>query len=247
MRLLLTNDDGWNAEGIQVLARRLSREHDVWILAPDRNRSAVSHCITMNEPMSIQKHGECVFSCSGVPVDCVVTALRSRLLPFTPDAVISGINNGANIGTDILYSGTASAARQAVLYGVPGIALSIEEAEKINYEPLACFAAKNLEKLIKLARVKRPFAFVNVNAPALDSYKGAQVTGELSYRDYGDSVTLLEAPDGQKCSFFCGGCSKSEGSAASDYALCRKEYVSIARVYAEPQAVQVMDDTSFSL
>src|SRR5574344_374949 len=147
MKLLLTNDDGYDADGIQTLAACLSRDNDVYVIAPDRNRSAVSNGITwMKEPLKFVRHSENVYSCSGLPADCVIAGLSGELLPFMPDAVISGINKGANIGTDIIYSGTAAAARQAVLYGIPGIALSIESSDDVwKYRALARFAADNLE------------------------------------------------------------------------------------------------------
>lgn len=104
MNLLLTNDDGYSAKGLNVLLDYLSKKHNVFVVAPEGNRSAVSHCITMHKNLVVKQYDKNVWSCSGSPVDCVVTALKSSLLPTKIDAVISGINAGANIGTDILYS-----------------------------------------------------------------------------------------------------------------------------------------------
>src|SRR5574344_2495885 len=168
MKILLTNDDGIEAEGIAVLAKRLARENEVWVVAPHRDRSGVSHCITMDKPLLIEKRetvngvpcGEQWYSLEGFPADCVITALRGSFLPGLPDMVISGINSDANLGTDVIYSGTCAAARQASLYGVPGIALSLchksdhGEGEKGKYHALADFAAANLKMLAGLCSEK---------------------------------------------------------------------------------------------
>ena len=160
MRILLTNDDGIDCEGLQCLARKLSK-HDLWIVAPDRNRSAVSHCITMTTPLKIEKREDKVFTCSGVPVDCVINGVNG-ILTEKPDIILSGINRGANIGTDVLYSGTCAAARQAALFGIPGIAVSLTADNEIwDYECLASFISKNIDKLASLCSQD---VFINVNA-----------------------------------------------------------------------------------
>jgi 5'-nucleotidase len=256
MKLLLTNDDGYNAEGINILAQHLLHDNDVCVFAPDRNRSAVSHCITMNEPLKIIQRSERVYSCSGVPVDCVVAGIRGNFLPFMPDAVISGINRGANVGTDIVYSGTAAAARQAVLYGVPGIALSVESQNDIwKYDAMADFAAKNIHQLVSLSCVAgnsieksiKQCIFVNVNALSDDSYKGVCFADELSFREYRDTVKMINAPDGCNYSFFCGGSIISHGGIGCDFAACSKGYIVVSRIYAEPQSAGVVDGITFSL
>ena len=255
MKLLLTNDDGVEAEGIHVLADVLSAGNEVWIIAPDRNRSAVSHGITMNIPLQIKKVAARTYSSSGVPVDCVLTALRSGILGGKPDAVISGINRGANIGTDILYSGTAAAARQAVLNGIPGIALSIESYDNVwRYGTMARFALKNLETLIRLTRTTKEgglsdgvSAFVNVNADSLEQYKGVEYADEISFREYHDTVNLIDGPDGDTYSLFSGGKIVSYGGIKSDYGICKKGYVSVSRIYAEPRPCNDVDGITFSL
>ena len=114
MKLLLTNDDGIDGEGLQILAQTLKKEHDVWIIAPDSNRSAVSNGITISRSLNIKQVDEKTFTSSGLPADCVLTGIYSNLIPSNVDMVLSGINRGFNLGTDIVYSGTAAAARQAV-------------------------------------------------------------------------------------------------------------------------------------
>jgi 5'-nucleotidase len=232
MKILVTNDDGLLAEGIQVLASVLRTRHDVWVVAPASNRSGVSHGITMNDPLRIRKEGERDFSCSGLPADCTLTGVNG-VMPEKPDVVISGINRGANIGTDILFSGTAAAARQAAIAGYPGIAVSlVSEDESFLWEPLARFVLDNLDDLMSLCEHD---VFVNINAPSLPSYRGARLTG-ISRRTYQDQFVFRDAPDGCRWSFFEGGEILTDGDGSSDWATVEEGFVSVSRVYAQPVA-----------
>jgi 5'-nucleotidase len=240
MKILVTNDDGLPSDGIQVLSRVLRTRHDVWMVAPAANRSGVSHGITMNDPLRIRVEGERDFSCSGLPVDCFLTGSHG-LMPSFPDVVISGINRGANLGTDIVYSGTAAAARQASIAGLPGIAVSlVSDSENYLWEPLARFVLENLDTLMALCRKD---VFVNVNAPSLPSYKGARLTG-ISRRDYHDTVSMHDAPDGCKYSFFRGGNITTEGDGSTDWDAVEAGFVSVSRVYAQP--VLASDEPGFA-
>ena len=231
MKILVTNDDGLDSEGLQVLASVLSRRHEVWIVAPNCNRSGVSHGITMSEPLRFRVFGEREYSCSGLPVDCSITGSQG-IMPELPDAVISGINRGANLGTDIVYSGTAAAARQASFAGIPGIAVSLvsEEDSGWLWEPLASFVLENLDTLIGLCERD---IFVNINAPSASSWKGAKMTG-ISRRNYRDSILMHDGPDGCKYSFFRGGNIETSGDGTSDWDAVEHGYVSVSRVYSQP-------------
>ena len=230
MRILLTNDDGIAEDGLSVLSEYLGQEHEVWIIAPDRNRSGVSHGISMRDPLEIKQINDKIFSCSGVPADCVITGLQA-ILPEFPDMVLSGINRGANIGTDIIYSGTAAAARQAVLAGIPAAALSIDSDDHVwRYHALADFVLKNITQLRNLCTQD---VFLNINAKSADSYIGCKMTA-VSLRQYGDSVHLYKAPDGRLYSFFQGGCVHTEGDELSDYYAVQNGYISISPIYAHP-------------
>ena len=191
MNLLLANDDGFDSEGIKVLARKLSQKHNVYIVAPDSNRSAVSHHITMFKENKLVKLADNLYSCTGYPVDCVFTGIESSLFGVKMDGVISGINRGANMGTDIIYSGTCAIARQGVLSGIPSVAFSLQSSEAednwedhFNFEPMADFALKNLEKLLSMARLEPPRAFVNVNALSRDSYDGVVIISIIYRKAY---------------------------------------------------------------
>ncbi|QTQ11668.1 5'/3'-nucleotidase SurE [Treponema parvum] len=257
MLLLLTNDDGISGDGLSVLAKRLSFEHEVWVVAPDRNRSGVSQCVSMDRSLKLTKIKDRVYCYEGTPADCVILSAGSggRLLSRVPDAVISGINQGANIGTDIVYSGTAAAARQAALAGIPGIALSLEtHDENYYYEGLADFAAKNLELLISLCRPVSyaeehdgNSVFVNVNALSSSAaYLGVKMT-DISFRRYNDSIKIDEIDDETKICSAQGGKIHTSGRTYHDYEAVEKGFISVTRVYAEPKSAGIVDDISFSL
>lgn len=165
MKILVTNDDGINATGIKVLAEALQRIADVAVVAPDRERSAVGHALTLHHPLRAMKLGENVFAVDGTPTDCVNLGIHS-LLPFKPDIVISGINHGANLGDDITYSGTVSAAMEATLMGIPAFAISLATSgEGGNFTAAARFAVQ-LARIV-LERGLPADTFLNVNIPDL--------------------------------------------------------------------------------
>ena len=253
MNVLIVNDDGIDCEGIQVLANRMSLEHNVYILAPDSNRSGVSHYINMFRANAINRKKEGQWCCSGFPADCTCIGLKSGLFGVDFDVVLSGINRGANMGTDIVYSGTCAGARQAVFCGVPGIALSIDpvdykkaEAEGYKYYALADFAAKNINTLMGLAKLQPPRMFVNVNGASLDSYKGVKISKSLCIRNYNDSFGLT-GDDGHLISNFFPGKISGEYEIDSDAQIVRDGYICVNQVYADPVCNEVMDGISFKL
>ncbi len=168
MNILLTNDDGIYFEGLWSLQKILKKKHQVTVVAPDRERSAIGHAITLHAPlrvikMSINGSGPC-WAVSGTPVDCIKLGIL-EILKKKPDMVISGINPGANVGININYSGTVSAAKEATLYGIPSIAVSMEGNNTAHYDDAAIF----IEKLIDQVANKNLAlgTFLNVNFPNL--------------------------------------------------------------------------------
>jgi 5'-nucleotidase len=145
MNILLTNDDGIYAHGLWVLHQKLARTHTVTVIAPDRERSAVGHGITLHEPIrahDVQINGnQNGFAVTGTPADCVKLGV-TEILPQAPDIVISGINPGANVGADINYSGTVAAAKEAALNGLPAMAVSMRGPRVTHYDTAAQFAAE---------------------------------------------------------------------------------------------------------
>ncbi len=243
-RVLLTNDDGIDAPGLLTLESALRKVADVYVVAPDGNRSAVSNHITMHKPLALKKCGEKRYALEGYPIDCVIAAMHSNLFDFAFDAVVSGINKGANLGTDIIYSGTAAAARQSVLYGLPGIAVSLESYDgSWTFAPLADFTAKNLTALMAFGTKD---SFVNVNAASRESYTEIATT-TLSRRDYLDRVEIMTAPDGKTYGFFSGGNIQTAGPVGNDFEAVKSGKISVSLVIAEPVLERTDRDIRFAL
>ena len=172
MEILLTNDDGIQAEGLWALYDRFAPSHRITVVAPDRERSAIGHAITLHAPIRadvVSMNGaKGAYAVSGTPADCIKLAV-AELVEQKPDLVISGINPGANVGVNINYSGTLAAAREATLYGIPAIAVSIQAKSPSYYDDTAAF----VEKLIhKIDRHGLPLGtLLNVNVPDLPREK----------------------------------------------------------------------------
>jgi 5'-nucleotidase len=230
MRIVLTNDDGVHSPGLEAMQRALEAEHEAWIFAPDGERSGTSHRITLNSPVMKKKLDERVYSCSGSPADCVLLAVLGAL-PFRPDVVISGINIGPNIGTDIVYSGTAAAARQAALMGIPSLAVSLDAVEKpFRFEPLARFVALNLREFVSLWDDSH---FVNINAPNSEAYAGTSIT-RPSRRRYRDKLEELRLPDGNTCYYLHGPPPDTDGDPRGDWEALMRNKVSVSPVLLQP-------------
>jgi 5'-nucleotidase len=188
--ILVTNDDGVNAPGITALGAALREVADVVVAAPDRERSATSHSISLDRPLRVDELEPGVFSIDGTPVDCVYLALL-HLVPRRPDLCVSGINHGYNLGSDVFYSGSVGGAREAALRDVPAIALSLERTRPPDFAHAASFAQALVREV--LARGERAIpagALLNVNLPA-GSIGGYQVT-RLGKRVYRDQVSVRE-------------------------------------------------------
>ncbi|MCH5282857.1 MAG: 5'/3'-nucleotidase SurE [Treponema sp.] len=264
MNLLLTNDDGFSAPGINALKKRLLLDgHNVMVFAPSANRSGASHCINLGSGVEVRKISESEYTCSGTPADCVMAALKSGVFSKI-DLVLSGINQGPNIGLDIVYSGTCGAARQAVFMGVPAVALSVmvEEhdgepftpPEKYSYSAMADFAAKNLDNFSEMCVVARgmsmpeiPCCFVNVNGLSQEEpYKSARFSG-ISFREYvNDRITLLPKAEGIFERKFSGGKVISSSRKFSDYDALQEGSVAVTRVIAEQMDAGEMSSIIFN-
>lgn len=232
MRLLLTNDDGIGSAGLSALADELGREHELWIVAPDAERSGCSHALSLNTHTKVMKVGDNAFACSGTPADCVILAL-SGLVPETPDLVLSGINRGANLGTDLVYSGTAAAARQASIMGLPAMALSIvSEDPPYHFAPAARFIA---ESLTRLKEAWEEGVFLNLNLPNRESAPAGIELAHPCSRSYRDCVSSFEAPDGSLY-FFFGACDMScEAAEGSDAWIVARGKAALSRIEILPR------------
>ena len=232
MRILVTNDDGLDAEGLVVLSEVLSRKHDVCVFAPDRERSGVSQALTLGEAHKVRKIRDRTYTSSGTPTDCVLLAMLGAI-DFAPEAVVSGINRGPNLGTDIVYSGTCGAAREAVLGGIPGIAVSCASlAPRLQYGAAASFVLENLEALAAACSAQ---AFINVNAPSSDTASRGAEWSLPCARIYGNALKSFPGPDGFDYYFLSGGDSSARSDPASDYAVVSSGKVSVTPILVQPQ------------
>jgi 5'-nucleotidase len=169
MKILVTNDDGISAPGITALAGALSELGQVVVVAPDRERSAVGHALTLHHPLRLTRMDADRYAVDGTPTDCVNLGIHS-LLPFKPDLVVSGINRGANLGEDITYSGTVSAAMEATLMGIPAFAVSLAtDNDGADYAAAAEFAARLARQIHQNGLPVD--TFLNVNVPDLPAEK----------------------------------------------------------------------------
>ena len=236
MNILMTNDDGIDSEGIQKLAGilRSGGKHKVFMIAPHINRSGISNAIALiNEPVKLSAAGENTWSCSGYPADCIIIALKG-FLSEKPDLVISGINRGPNLGTDVIYSGTASAARQASLAGVPAIALSLAGKNPYYWDTAAAWSSDHLEEL--LAYWKEG-SFLNVNIPNGPGYPEGVATASLAIKDYQDYITIIDTPDGKQWCFMDGGEEIVVSDTGSDFFIVSRNYVSVSSINNYPMVI----------
>jgi len=192
-RILVTNDDGIYSEGLRKLADALRSIGDVTIVAPDREQSAASHALTLNRPLRMLQLQKDEWIVDGTPTDCVNLAVLKLMKDARPDIVVSGINFGPNLGDDVTYSGTISAAFEGALLNIPSIAFSALVGEGFSFAKCAAFAAELTR--ISLQRAWRCDIILNVNFPV--DFGGVRVT-RLGKRVYGEGVIERLDPRGRK-------------------------------------------------
>ncbi|MCA9642620.1 MAG: 5'/3'-nucleotidase SurE, partial [Myxococcales bacterium] len=190
--ILLANDDGFRAEGLQALRGALSEFAEVVVCAPASEQSAMSHSLTLHRPLRLVRHEPGVFSVDGTPADCVYVALHSadRVVPRRPDLVLSGLNHGVNLGDDVFYSGTVAAAREAALKGIPAIAVSADN--RADRQAAVGVAARLAQSFLGGSRDE--LTLLNVNFPPGSDWKLAAT--RLGTRRYLDAVEFRRDPRG---------------------------------------------------
>ena len=243
MRILLTNDDGIHAAGIQALRHSLEKIAEVILVAPSYERSATGHGITMHKPIRADKtllpgSDQTHWSVVGTPADCVKLALEA-LLDAPPDLVVSGINHGANMGTDILYSGTVSAAIEGVINGLPSIAVSLTEYGDLDFSLAASFTAR----LCTLLKDKGfPVeTLLNVNIPPGAKVSGVQIT-KLGSRHYVNTVERRTDPRGREYFWLAGDVVNREGDGSTDVDAIKKNCISVSPIFFDLTNYQVIEE-----
>ena len=230
MLILVTNDDGIHSLGLSALASALAELGRVIIVAPDRERSAVSHSLTLHSPLRAEEIQPDTFVVDGTPTDCVNLGIHG-LLKDRPDLVVSGINRGANLGEDITYSGTVSAAMEALLMGVPAFAISLASlaGQQGDYHSAGLFAVK-LARMVAAHGLPED-TFLNVNIPQGET-RGVKITRQ-GKRRYEDLVVEKMDPRGRKYYWIGGGVSQFENIPGSDFMAVEKGYISVTPLHID--------------
>ena len=231
--ILVCNDDGIHSEGIAALAEALRALGDVVIAAPDRERSAVSHALTLHRPLRVEELEPGRYAIDGTPTDCVNLAVNGILRARRPSLVVSGINKGANLGDDVTYSGTVSAAMEGTLLGIPSIAVSLLGREGFRFDVAAAFARRLASWVIE--RALPPDTLLNVNVPA--PVDGQPVRGfaltRMGRRRYGDAIVEKVDPRGKKYYWIGGDELGFVHEPGTDYAAVLEGAVSITPVHLD--------------
>ncbi len=204
MRILVSNDDGIHSEGLITLAQALEDLGEVFVVAPDREQSAASHSLTLHRPLRIDEINSHWFAINGTPSDCILLGVNGILKDGKPALIASGINKGANLGDDIIYSGTVSAAIEGTLLGIPSFAISIASRNDFHFETASNFA-KSLSRYI-LEKGLPSNTVLNVNCPnvAEQKIKSYEITRQ-GRRIYSDIVVEKVDPRGEKYYWLGGG------------------------------------------
>ncbi len=231
MIVLVCNDDGVRAEGIQALAAALNGLGEVWVVAPDREQSAVSHSLSLHRPLRADRIAERHYAVDGTPTDCIILAV-SKILPERPAIIVSGINHGGNLAEDITYSGTVSAAIEGTLLGIPSIAVSLVTREGGAFGTAARFARRLANSVLEQGLA--PDTLLNVNVPAIpdDEMRGYAVTRQ-GKRRYGDAIVEKVDPRGRKYYWIGGddlGFLSAEGS---DCTAVAAGYISVTPLHLD--------------
>jgi 5'-nucleotidase len=239
MRILVSNDDGIHAPGIQCLAEHLRTVAEVRVVAPDRDRSGASNSLTLVHPLRAQELPNGDMGVDGTPTDCVHLAITG-LLDEEPDLVISGINAGANMGDDVLYSGTVAAAMEGRFLGLPAIAVSLVGPHMQNYDAAARVV---LNLLDRLHRVPLPAATIlNVNVPDLpfEKIRGVQAT-RLGHRHKSEPVVKATDPRGRPIYWVGPAGPEQDAGPGTDFFAVRDGYVSVTPIQVDLTQFEAID------
>ncbi|HCC3096922.1 TPA: 5'/3'-nucleotidase SurE, partial [Legionella pneumophila] len=242
MKILVSNDDGVLAPGIKILANELSTLGEVKVVAPDRNRSGASNSLTLTQPLRVKQLDNGYYSVDGTPTDCVHLALTGFLEPIA-DIVVSGINEGANLGDDVLYSGTVAAAMEGRYLGLPAIAISMV-GDNIQHYETAAIIAKQL--VIKLSANKLPSqTILNVNVPdlPLNQIRGLQVT-RLGTRHSAEPIIKEYDPRGRPIYWVGPPGIEADAGAGTDFFAIKTGHVSITPLHLDMTHYKLFDHLS---
>jgi len=231
MKILLSNDDGYFAPGLNILAEHIAKIADITVVAPERNRSGASNSLTLDRPLSVKKASNGFFYVNGTPTDCVHIALTG-LMDTMPDMVISGINDGANMGDDTIYSGTVAAAMEGYLLGIPSIAVSMSQHNSTHFETAARVAVELIQHYQKTGFSSPTLLNVNVPDIPYEALQGRTVT-RLGKRHKAEPVVQLKTPRHETVYWVGAAGQPNDGGLGTDFHAIANQQVSISPIQVD--------------
>jgi len=226
---LITNDDGIQSPGLEALVYALSSQAECLVIAPDRDNSAVSHSLTMNRPLRVTKLKDGFYTLNGTPTDCVAIGLN-KIIRQKPDLLVSGINPGPNLGDDISYSGTVSAAVEGTMYGIPSLAVSLAGEAPYDFTAAASIAAKLAKQILQQKLPKD--TLLNANIPQTDSIKGIKVTRQ-GRRLWDNAIQETRDPWGRKHYWIGGGTPSPDSGEDTDVYAVSNGFISVTPIHLD--------------
>jgi 5'-nucleotidase len=225
VRILVSNDDGYFAPGITLLAEALRQLGEVTVVAPERDRSGASNSLTLDRPLSVRKAANGFFFVNGTPTDCVHIAVTG-LLDFVPDVVVSGVNLGANMGDDTIYSGTVAAATEGYLLGIPAVALSLTSKEGAHFDSAIGIALQIVERFRRSPLAEPILLNVNVPDVAPGALQGVEVT-RLGKRHKAEPVVKMLTPRGETAYWIGAAGAAADAGPGTDFHAVERHCVSV--------------------
>ncbi|MDR4494100.1 MAG: 5'/3'-nucleotidase SurE [Nitrospirales bacterium] len=231
-KILVTNDDGIDAPGLRALAQALKPLGEIWVVAPEKPQNAVGRCMTLHKPLRLRKEKKWWYAVNGTPADCITLTLAHLLKDALPKLVVSGINNGWNLGDDVTNSGTVSGALEGMLYGIPSMAVSLEGTLKSQYAMAGEVAVTIAWQILKNGLP--PHTILNVNVPGCTNAQlaGLQITS-LSQRRYHNPVVENIDPRGNRYFWIAGERISWSRRSPSDYEAVSNNLVSITPLHLD--------------
>jgi len=245
MKLLISNDDGIEAEGIRVLADSMRVMGTVTIVAPDKNRSGASNSLTLDAPIRITELEDAVYRVSGTPTDCVHVALTG-LLDEDPDIVVSGINAGANLGDDVIYSGTVAAAMEGRFLGYPAVALSLVFNDDVDTHHYDTAGEAAIRLVRQLQRDPLPAdTILNVNVPNCpwSEIRGFEVT-RLGHRHRAEPVVKATDPRGREMYWIGPAGAEQDAGTGTDFDAVRRNFISVTPIHVDLTRYQALEQVA---
>ncbi len=240
MKILMSNDDGVFAKGLAALHRTLATEHDVKVVAPDRNCSGASNALSLHQPLRIQAMDSGFYSVNGTPSDSVHLGIK-KLYDSDPELVVSGINHGANLGDDVVYSGTVAAATEGRYMGLPAIAVSLTSKEGLHFDTAARVVLEIIRKLPSHPLPANQILNVNVPDVPYDALKGIQVTRQ-GRRHRAEGMIEDKDPFGRQIYWYGPAGTEQDAGPGTDFYAIANGYCSVTPLTVDMTAYQSLDN-----